>query len=813
MNENDYKAILAKLTLDEKVKMLSGSTNWLTQPIKRDGIDIPAVRMSDGPSGLRREKIGKGVNIMQTPEPATCFPGAVTTASSWDVDLVEEVGEAIAIEAQSLGVSTVLGPGVNIKRSPLCGRNFEYFSEDPFLAGRMGAAWVHGVQKKNVGTSLKHYLANNQEYIRMTIDSIVDERTLREIYMPAFEHIVKTEQPTTVMCSYNRLNGTYLSDYKRFLTDVLRDEWGFEGIVVSDWGAVNDRAEGVKAGMDLEMPGSKGLNDDNVYKALKAGTLTEADIDKVVLRLIKFAYENIVREVKGVTFDIEKHNAIARKAAEGGAVLLKNDGILPLSKKQNIAVIGKLAKKLRYQGGGSSHILPTKLTSFTDALDKAGQAYEYADGYVLKGEGYKKSLVTKAVKAAKGKDVVLLFVGLTDAFESEGYDRHHIKMPSAHVTLINEILKVNKNVVVVLSCGSPVEIGDWDKNVKGILNLYLGGQAGGEAAYNLLYGKVNPSGKLAETFPVHEDDYLGSKYFRMGPRTVEYREGIYVGYRYYDSAKKRVKYPFGFGLSYTQFEYSNLRLSADAINEGDPFTVTFTVKNVGKVAGSEIAQLYVNDVESTLYRPEKELKGFKKVFLQPGEEKDVEISLDSRAFAYYNVAINDWHVESGDFRILIGASSRDIKLEGTINVTSKNPDAQIPDYKAVAPCYYDIANATEIPVEQFEALYGAKMMENRPYEKGELLANNTIGQCRVSRFGKFMYNLCVGIINLVALSSENPEMLTNSVKDMPYRTIAAWSMGIISKRSLDGLVDMLNGRKGGFRRFLKGFGKEKEAKK
>lgn len=811
MNDKDYLEILDKLTLDEKVSMLSGSTNWLTQPIKRDGIDIPAVRMSDGPSGLRREKIGKGVNIMQTPEPATCFPGAVTTASSWDVDLVEEVGEAIAIEAQSLGVSTVLGPGVNIKRGPLCGRNFEYFSEDPFLAGRMGGAWVHGVQKKNVGTSLKHYLANNQEYIRMTIDSIVDERTLREIYMPAFEHIVKEEKPTTVMCSYNLLNGTYLSDNKRFLTDVLRDEWGYKGIVVSDWGAVNDRAEGVKAGMDLEMPGSKGLNDDTVYKALEAGTLTEEDIDKVVLRLTRFAYENTVREVKGVTFDIEKHNAIARKAAEGGAVLLKNDGILPLNKKQNIAVIGKLAKKIRYQGGGSSHILPTKLTSFTDALDKVGQPYEYADGYVLKGEGYKKSLINKAVKAAKGKDVVLLFIGLTDAFESEGYDRHHIKMPSSHVTLINEILKVNKNVVVVLSCGSPVEIGDWDKSVRGILNLYLGGQAGGEAAYNLIYGKVNPSGKLAETFPVHEDDYLGSRYFRMGPRTVEYREGVYVGYRYYDSAKKRVKYPFGYGLSYTQFEYSDLRISADKINEGDPLTVTFTVKNVGKVAGAEIAQLYVSDVESTLYRPEKELKGFKKVFLQPGEEKDVEITLDSRAFAYYNVAIKDWHVESGDFKILVGASSRDIKLEGVVNVASKNPDAPIPDYKAVAPCYYDIANATEIPVAQFEALYGAKMIENKPFEKGELLANNTIGQCKVSRFGKFMYNFCVGVINLVALTSENPEMLTNSVKDMPYRTIAAWSMGIISKRSLDGLVDMLNGRKGGFRRFLKGFGKEKKA--
>lgn len=813
MTDEKYSRILSQLTLDEKVQMCSGSTMWLTQPVKRGEIDIPAVRMSDGPSGLRREKMSGGVNIMQTPEPATCFPGAVTTASSWDTDLVEEVGDAIAKEAQSLGVTTVLGPGVNIKRSPLCGRNFEYFSEDPFLAGRMGAAWVHGVQKNNVGTSLKHYLANNQEYIRMCIDSVVDERTLREIYMPAFEHIVKTEQPTTVMCSYNILNGTYVSDYKRVLTDVLRDEWGFKGIVVSDWGAVNDRAKGVKAGLDLEMPGNKGMNDANIKNALKDGTLTEEDLDRVVLRLIKFAYENKAREVDGIKIDVEKHNAIARRAAEGGAVLLKNDDkALPLSPKQSIAVIGKLASKLRYQGGGSSHILPHKLTSFTDALDSAGQPYEYADGYTLKKEGYKKSLIKKAVKTAKGKDAVLVFVGLTDAFESEGYDRSHLRMPKSHEILIEELVKVNKNVIVVLSCGSPVQIGKWSKDVKAVLNLYLGGQAGGEAAYNLIYGKVNPSGKLAETFPVALDDYIGSKYFRMGPRTVEYREGIYVGYRYYDSANKQVAYPFGYGLSYTQFEYSNLKLSANSINEGDALTVSFTVKNIGDKDGAEIAQLYVSDVQSTLYRPQKELKGFKKVFLKAGESKDVVISLDSRAFAYYNVNIKDWHIESGDFEILVGASSRDIRLKDVVNVVSANPDAPIPDYTRSAPVYYNIENADGIEKEQFEAVYGAKMKDNKPFEKGEFTANNTIGQCRVSRFGKFVYNVANFGVKLVALSSENPEMLTQSVNDMPYRTIASWSGGIINDRSLAGIVDMLNGKKGGFRRFMKGFRKEKQAK-
>lgn len=804
--EQKYQDILSKLTLDEKISMCSGSTTWLTQDIDRDDIHIPATRTSDGPSGLRREKIGGGVNIMQTPEPATCFPGAVTTGSSWDVALVEEVGDAIAKEAQSLGVTTVLGPGVNIKRSPLCGRNFEYFAEDPFLAGRMGAAWVHGVQKNNVGTSLKHYLANNQEYIRMSIDSIVDERTLREIYMPAFEHIVKTEQPTTVMCSYNILNGTYVSEHKRVLTDILRDEWGYKGIVVSDWGAVNNRVEGIKAGLDLEMPGNKGMNDESIKNAIKDGSLSEDDLDRVVYRLIKFAFENKAREVDNVKVDIDKHNDIARRAAEGGAVLLKNDdNALPLVEGKNIAVIGKLARKIRYQGGGSSHILPFSITSFTDALDSNGVKYDYADGYKTKGDGYSKKLIDKAVEVAKGKDAVLVFVGLTDAFESEGYDRSHLRMPASHSILIDELLKVNDNVIVVLSCGSPVELGDWKDKVKAILNLYLGGQAGGDAAYNLLYGKVNPSGKLAETFPNKLDDYIGSQYFRMGPRTVEYREGVYVGYRYYDSANKDVAYPFGYGLSYTTFEYSNLRLSSSSIKEGEDLLVTFTVTNTGAVDGKEVVEVYVGDVESTIYRPAKELKGFDKVSLKAGESKDVTITLDKRAFAYYNVNINDWHIESGDFKIMVGASSRDIRLEGIVNVESANPDVAVPDYRDICPIYYDIANASEIPQEQFEALYGSKMIENKEYEIGEFTQNNTIGQCRKSRVGKGIYNVATFAINLVALSSENPDMLTGSLNDMPYRTIAAWSGGIISKRSLEGLVDMLNQRKGGFRRFLKGF--------
>lgn len=807
MTEADYKSILDSLTLEEKASLCSGMTNWLTQEVERVG--IPSVWVSDGPSGLRKEKVkDNGANIMGVSEPSTCFPGAATLACSWDTELAEEVGKAIAEEAKALKVSTVLGPGVNIKRSPLCGRNFEYYSEDPYLAGRMGGAWVHGVEKENVGTSLKHFAANNEEHIRMTISSVVDERALREIYLPAFEHIVKEEQPATVMCSYNRLNGTYLSENKRLLTDILRDEWGYKGIVVSDWGAVNDRVEGVKAGLDLEMPGNKGINDRHIVAAVKNGKLSEEELDKVALRLIKFAYERKAQIDENYSVDLEHNHAVARKAAANSAVLLKNDNkALPLNKSQNIAVIGRLAKAPRYQGAGSSHINATKIVSFTDALDANGVNYEYADGYRMKGEGYSDVRLEKAIKIAKGKDAVVVFIGLTDAFESEGYDRTRLSMPAAHNELVEELCKVNDNVIVVLSCGAPVLVKKWRNDVNAILNMYIGGQATGEAAYDVLFGNVNPSGKLAETFPRKNKDNIVAKYFPMGPRTCEYRESIYVGYRYFDKANKPVRYLFGYGLSYTEFEYSNLKLSAESINEGTDLTVSFNVKNIGEVAGAEVAQLYVRDVESTVFRPVKELKGFKKVYLEAGEEKTVTITLDSRAFAYYNVLINDWHIESGSFEIMVGASSRDIKLIGTVNVTSANPDAQIPDYRESAPYYYNL-KGDEIPVEQFEAVYGDKMPDNSEFKKGELTACNSVGQCAVSPCGRFLYGTAMIGAKLISLSAENPEMITNSVKDIPLRAATAMTGGLVPEMSLIGLVDMVNGRKGGLRKFLKGFGKK-----
>ncbi len=798
-----YQEILNSLTLEEKASLCSGETFWLTKAIEEKG--IPAVWMSDGPHGLRKEKQSAGTNVMKPAETATCFPTAVTTGSSWDVDLLEEVGNAIAEEAKCLGVTTVLGPGVNMKRSPLCGRNFEYISEDPFLAGRLGASFVHGVQKNGIGVSVKHYCANNQEHIRMCVDTVVDERALREIYLSAFEYIVKKEQPKTIMSSYNRVNGTYMAENKRLLTDVLRGEWGYENIVVSDWGAINDRVEGVKAGNDLEMPGNKGMNDRNIVKAVNEGRLSMEDLDTCAYRMIKFAIEAKENETFG-EIDFDKHHALARKAAAEGAVLLKNEGALPLDGTENVAVIGTLAKEIRYQGSGSSHINAPKTVSFTEALDAAGKQYSYAAGYTLKKDGYNQELVDEAVQLAKGKDKVIVFIGLTDAYESEGFDRKHMSMPKGHVILLNEILKVNQNVIVVLSGGSPVVIGDWKDKVNAILNLYLGGQAGGEAAMDLIYGDVNPSGKLAETYPIANEDSLASGYFPMGPRCVEHRESIYIGYRYFDTANKDVQYPFGYGLSYTKFEYSDIKLSASEIKEGEDLSVSLKVKNVGDKDGAEVVELYVSAPESRIYKAQKELKGFAKVFLKAGEEKEVTITLDSRAYAYYNVEINDWHVESGKYNILVGASSRDIKLTAEVNVISARPEVVAPSYKESAPVYYNLASGIkEVKDEEFKAVYGGELYANDEFKKGELTINNSIAQLRCSGFGKFLYGVMVLGSKFVAIGTENPDMITQSVKDMPLRSFSGFTGGIVSQMSVEGILGLCNGTKGSVKKLFAGF--------
>ena len=809
----NYEDILKQMTLEEKASLCSGLDFWRTKPIER--LNIPSVLMTDGPHGLRKEKESQGTNIMKLSYPAVCFPPAVTLASSWDTDLAVEVGQAIADEAKEQGQSTVLGPGVNIKRSPLCGRNFEYFSEDPYLAGQMGASWVHGVQSQNIGVSLKHFCANNQEHIRMSIDTVCDERALREIYLPAFEHTVKAEQPTTIMPSYNKVNGEYMCENKKLLTDILRDEWGYKGITISDWGAVNNRVEGIKAGNDLEMPGNNGMNDYEIIKAVKEGRLEEADLDKVVLRLIKFAFECKTKEVPNYKTDYDKHHELARKAASQGSVLLKNeDNILPLDGNEKIAVVGALAKHIRYQGAGSSRINPTKLVSFTDALTKSGKTFAYADGYTLKGTGYKASLIKQAQKVAKDADKVIAFIGLTDEYESEGFDRSHMNMPSSHEILIEKLAQVNPNVIVVLVGGSPICMRQWSEYAKGLLLAYLQGQAAGEAIMDVLYGDVNPSGKLAETFPVRLHDSVTANYFPMGPRTVEYRESVYVGYRFYDKANKEVAYPFGYGLSYTKFEYSNLKINKDKFKENENVEVSFTVKNVGDVDGAEIAQLYVGDVESTIFRPVKELKRFKKVFLKAGETAEIKFTLDSRCFSYYNVKINDWHVESGDFDILVGASSRDIKLQKRIYVESLNPNAEIPNYRDVAPCFYDLTTENyDVPAEQFEAVLGRELPSNLPFKKGEFTMNSTVDDISITGLGKFIQRIIQLGTKLFAGNSENSQMLKASAKDMPLRSFMGFSGGVLSTTSVEGIRDMLNKKRGGFRKFRKGFGDKKRIKK
>ena len=644
------------MTLEEKAGMCSGLDFWHLKHVDRLG--IPEVMVSDGPHGLRKQD-DKGDHLgMNDSIKAVCFPPACLAACSFDRDLMHEMGSAIGREAQANDVSVVLGPAVNIKRSPLCGRNFEYYSEDPYLAGEIAAAFINGVQSEHVGTSIKHFAANNQEYHRMSGSSEVDERTLREIYFPAFETAVKKAQPYTFMCSYNQINGTFASENKWLLTNVLRGDWGFEGYVMSDWGAVNDRVPGLKAGLDLEMPGSGGFNDAEIVKAVKDGSLDEAVLDQAVERILRIIYLYADNHTPQ-EFTMEADHEEARRIAEESMVLLKNDGVLPLNPSEKIAFIGGFAKNPRFQGGGSSHINCFRTASALDSLPEHAQV-TYAEGFPADRDAYDETLAAAAIKAAETADKAVIFAGLPDSFESEGYDRSHMQLPSCQNRLISEILKVQPNTIVVLHNGSPVEL-PWRHEVKGILEAYLGGQAGGAAVTRILFGAVNPSGKLAETFPEKLSDNPSYLFFGDGDK-VEYREGIYVGYRYYDTKEMPVAYPFGYGLSYTTFAYSDLRLDKETMTDSDTLHVSFDITNTGSVAGKEIVQLYIRDLTGSTNRPLKELKGFEKVSLEPGETKTVTIELDYRSFAWYSTNLGDWYAAGGSYEILIGASSRDIQL-------------------------------------------------------------------------------------------------------------------------------------------------------
>ncbi len=669
----DCKATVAQMTLEEKAGLLSGLDFWHTKPVERLG--VKSCMVSDGPHGLRKQDDSADHLGVNDSIKAVCFPAGCATAASFDRELIKTIGEALGDACQHEKLAVVLGPAVNIKRSPLCGRNFEYFSEDPYLAGEAAVSLIDGVQSRNIGTSIKHFACNSQENRRMSSNSVVDERTLREIYLPAFEAAVKRSQPWTVMCSYNLINGVYACENRWLLTELLRDEWGFTGYVMSDWGAVNDRVECVKAGLDLEMPASGGENDKRIVAAVQAGTLDEKLVDLCCERILAVNQKYLENANPSTPWDRQAQHELAGKLAAECMVLLKNDGgLLPLKKDAKVAVIGKFARQPRFQGGGSSHINCTQVTSVWDVL-ATWPNVTYCDGYEIDKDGTDEALIAQAEAAAKNAEVAVLFAGLPDRYESEGYDRTHLHLPACQEKLIERVAKANPNTVVVLYNGSPVEM-PWLGSVKAVLEAYLGGQNVGSATAKVLFGDVNPSGRLPESFPLHLEDNPSYPWYGGEKDVVEYREGVFVGYRWYDKKGLPVLFPFGYGLSYTTFSYHNLLVSASELKDTDTLTVHVDVTNTGKVAGKEAVQLYVADRASTAIRPVRELKGFEKVALAPGETKTVTFTLDKRAFAYWNTSLHDWHVETGAFGIQIGKSSRDIVLETDVNVVSTVEIAQ-----------------------------------------------------------------------------------------------------------------------------------------
>lgn len=736
------------MTLKEKIALCEGKNFWQTREFPQYG--IPSMFMCDGPHGLRKQEItdsnNPGVNESHA---ATCFPAAVSTACSWDEELLGKIGAAIAEEALDQGVGMILGPGVNIKRNPLCGRNFEYFSEDPYLAGKLAASYIKNAQKTGVGTCLKHFACNNQEFRRFNTDSVIDERTLREIYLTPFEIAVREGKPRAVMCAYNKINGVYCSDNKKLLTDILRNEWGFDGVVVTDWGAMNDRVAAFKAGCDLNMPGGSNYMEQEVIDAVNRGELSESDIDRSVQRVKKLVMEGQCALENRPGCDYDAHHELARIAAEQSAVLLKNeDSILPIKKGQKIAVVGDMAKNMRYQGSGSSHINPTRLVNPADVLENSASIEE--------------------------ADVAVIFAGLPPEYEGEGFDREHMRMPEEQIRLIEETAAKNPNTVVVLFCGAPVET-PWADKVKGILYMGLPGQAGGEAVRNLLYGMVNPSGKLAETWPVKYSDCPSSGYYPL--RDGQYREGIYVGYRYYDKANIPVRWKFGFGLSYTQFVCSNPEIDGD--------TVRVTVTNTGGLPGAETVQLYVAPPQDGIYRPARELKRFAKVFLNPGESREISFTVDERCFAVWD---DGWKVPSGRYTILLGGNPDKLIVAGTIEKTGVK--VKIPHWQHGS--WYEKPSGSP-SLEQWEKMLGRKYV-SYILEKGKFTMNDTVVEMKEHSFVMRFLNWYMKKVVTKGLKPDSPEyrMLVESSVGSPLRNLQI--SGGVRLNILKGLLAMANGK-------------------
>lgn len=759
MRKEEIKNLISRMTLEEKAGMCSGADFWHLKSIERLG--VPQVMVTDGPHGIRKQSDQADHLGINDSEKAVCFPTGCATASSFDRSLLMKLGETVGHECQAMGVGTILGPAMNIKRSPLCGRNFEYYSEDPLVSTELAAAMITGVQSKHVGTSAKHFLANNQEKRRMTNSSEVDERTLREIYLASFEGAVKKAKPWTVMNSYNRINGAFVGDSKEYLTDILRDEWGFDGYVVSDWGAVNDRVQALKAGLDLEMPSSNGINDKLIVDAVQNGKLEETVVDQACERILDVIFRYTENRDETAVFDYEKDHATAAEMEAECAVLLKNDDqILPLRKNSKIAFIGKYVKEPRYQGGGSSHINSWKVESALEAVkDIAGVTF--SRGFDDVEDIVDEKLQEEAVKAAQEAEIAVVFAGLPDNFESEGYDRKHMNLPDCQNTLIERIASVQKNVVVVLHNGSPVRM-PWKEQVKGILEAYLGGEAVGKAVVDLLFGKANPCGRLAETFPERLEDTPCYLTYGKGKDTALYQEGVFVGYRYYTSRNVKAAYPFGYGLSYTTFAYENLTVDKKEMDDTEILKVSVNVKNTGDRSGKEVVQLYVQAPGDEVVRPIRELRGFDKIMLEPGEEKTVTFELDMRAFAYWNTQIHDWFAEDGIYRILIGRNAEEMLLEETVTVHGTKT---VPRIYSMNTCMGELMRDPHAQAVMGPFLQG--MQQNTDAQKmADAQENDTSGAI-------------------------NAEMMNAMMEDMPLRQLLSFVPGM-KREMLDQLLAALN---------------------
>ena len=796
------KELVEQMTLKEKVGVCSGEDFWHLKSCKR--LDLAPIMVTDGPHGLRKQKTeGDHLGIFNS-VPATCFPTASALASSWDAALLARVGEALGEQCLAEKVAVILGPGLNIKRHPRGGRNFEYFSEDPLHSGVMAAAMVNGIQSKGVGACVKHFAVNNQESHRMVTDAVVDERTLREIYLRGFEIVVKESNPWSIMTAYNRLNGSYCSENDYLTNKVLRDEWGYEGMVVSDWLATVDRVAGLNSGMDLEMPGNKGQNDARIIQAINSDVLSVTTLDKVVIRVVALILKSMEGNKVNHHFDQDAHHRLAREAACKSAVLLKNNNnLLPIKPGLRIAVIGDFAKKPRYQGSGSSLVNPTHLECFWDAITKwvAQQTdettrLEFAKGYDAKNCDVSEELIAEAISVAKNADLVIVFAGLPDSYESEGIDRAHIDLPEQHNRLIEAVASVNSATAVVLSNGSAVAM-PWVSEVAAVLECYLAGQASGSAIVDLLTGAANPCGKLAETFAVRQQDALSDSYFPGVSRQVQYREGLYVGYRYFNTVSKGVLFPFGHGLSYTRFDYQDITLDAQVYmpNSDSNVLVTGVIKNCGDIAGDEIVQVYVHATEPSVHRPAQVLAGFTKVALNASESKPFTVAVDKRAFMYYCVDLQDWVVDGGSYVIQVGASSRDIRCSRQLTIAAnQSTSSNNLRNNSETSFFRDLpAQNLSVPDDVFRTMLGRDIPE--PDLSHPITQNSTFGEIAQSRLGAWFSQFVSRKIKaeLGDNDKDTDVLLDHMFINMPLRALVLLGSGEFSYKQLDSLIYFLNG--------------------